>query len=76
MIHAGKIIVGNTIFAALVYGWYVYVDGNRDWAIAGAVLAFVSMMIGTVVGYALNRQPPQRPTTKSTIDPNLLKQIE
>jgi hypothetical protein len=75
-----KIIVGNILFAALMYGWWYYVHGDSGLFIAGAILGFLCMNVGVVLGHSLNTSPAIRPKpisrSKPTVDPALLERIE
>lgn len=62
-----KLIIGNLLFAAMIWGYYLYVDGNRDQFLHGALLIAIAFISGTLVGAWLGRASARPKPTKKTI---------
>ena len=50
-----KLIIGNAIFAGIVWGYYVFLNGNRPEFLRGAVAIGIGFFCGTITGAWLNR---------------------
>lgn len=49
-----KALLGNALFAGLIWGWYYHIHGDRDLMVSGGVLAFASLLVGIFMGYILH----------------------
>lgn len=56
--------VGNAVFAAIVWGYYLYVGGDHTRFVSGAVLAFMAFLGGIVTGYIANISTRGKKTPK------------
>jgi hypothetical protein len=57
-------LIGNGVFAAVVWGYYLYVGGNKARFVSGAVLAFVAFIGGIVTGYIANAPGKKKPVKR------------
>lgn len=56
-----KIMLGNAVFAGIIWGYWAYVGGNREEFVRGAILISITFVCGVIIGAWLNRSMPRRP---------------
>jgi hypothetical protein len=55
-----RILLSNVIFAGMIWGYYVYVGGNRAEFMRGVILISIVFVCGVLIGAWLNRSMPKR----------------
>ena len=55
-----RVMLGNAVFAGIIWGYWAYAGGNRAEFVRGAILISIAFVSGVVIGAWLNRSMPNR----------------
>ena len=58
--NLSKIVIGNAVFAAIIWAYYLYVGGNRTRFLEGVLLAGLAFATGALVGASLRERRQRR----------------